>query len=964
MGMAGLAVASYAQSAPPTPNFTVSAHPTLTFNLWPGDFNRDGRTDLVAATSAGGFPGNPQPGALVLAIGRGDGTFMPPVSLGLSAFPLTVSDINRDGFVDVVILRAEHLEVLPGKGDATFADPIPIAVYQPFYELRVWAHVADFDGDGHRDIVVTEPYDRLKIYRGNGDFTFKPPVELQTSGGGYQPADATSGDFNGDGRRDLAVVSQNGIDVFLGRGGLAFAQSFIPLFPLTDITTWDMNGDGRLDLIASVGNFEGFETNQAPGAVLIFPGNGDGTFRAPGRYLTGVYGATSVVVGDFNGDGILDAATANRSTLYDGDVWMQYSDSISILPGDGTGRLRTATTFPLSLVHPGTFQTDPIYPYQNFQHQLNTSDLNGDRRVDLIASPAATLLNRPAAPNRPPTAFAGPDRTEFYFDNAVELKGEATDPDRQWLSYRWTTETGEVIGTFPWIQHAQDRGTTRTYTLTVNDGHGGTSSDSVTVHVPREFPDDPFFDFQGTLSPEPVVRAVPYMVVWNVMDPGGVLDSYSLSYSSDDGRTFAPVPGCQNLSATARQCLWQSPGPTTDTARLRLVAQGGGRVWIANSGRFAITSSPPGWASLDIGNVAAPGRTGFAAGTWTVEGSGADIWGTADEFRYLYRQVSDTFTVTVRVAAIENLNRWVKAGIMIREDLSAGSRHASIFATPGTERGIAFQRRTVANGLSTSTAGPLAAPPGWLRIGRIGDTISAYYRASVSAPWTLVGREMIRGLPSSVYVGVAVSSHVDGSLATATFDNLRIETDLFERSQDVGAVRLPGSLAFDGVVHEVRASGADIWGTADAFHAVRAGDYYGMVSEITARVRSLANTHASAKAGVMFREVNVTDPAAPHVMVVVTPGKGIAMQYRPSHGAASIQIGFTPGTAPEWVRLARSDNQYTGYASEDGVTWRVIGTVTLNDFPGVPILAVTSHTNSALTTAVCENVELRYDISR
>jgi hypothetical protein len=296
---------------------------------------------------------------------------------------------------------------------------------------------------------------------------------------------------------------------------------------------------------------------------------------------------------------------------------------------------------------------------------------------------------------------------------------------------------------------------------------------------------------------------------------------------------------------------------------------------------------------------------------------------------------------------------------MIREDLSPGSRHASLFATPTAERGIAFQRRAAPNGFSTHTAGPLVAPPGWLRLGRIGDTISAYYRPSPSAPWTLVGRQTLTGLPSSVYVGLAVSSHVDGSLATATFDNVQVETELFEQSQDVGAVGIAGGMTFDGVVHEVRASGADIWGTADAFRAVGTTGWSGFVSEITARVRSIANTYPWAKAGVMFREVNVHSAPAPHVMVVVTPGRGVAMQYRPSYGAATIQVGVSAGTAPEWVRLARSENTYTGYASEDGVTWRTIGTVTFDYPPSAPVLAVTSHDNSALTTAVFENVEVR-----
>jgi hypothetical protein len=955
--MAGLATNAVAQAPPPTPNFTVNWHPTLTFNLWPGDFNEDGHTDLVAAMQGGGVPGAEQAGDLVLAIGRGDGTFMPPISLGLVAFPLTVSDINADGFVDVVLLRGAYLEVLPGNGDGTFDEPIAVAAYAPFYELRVWAHAADLDGDGHRDILVTVPHDMLKIYRGNGDFTFEGPVDLQTQGGGYQPMDATSGDFNADGRRDFAVVSPNGIDVFLNTGGAMFAGSFIAQYPLTDITTRDMNGDGRLDLIASLGNIDFSEIGQHPGAVVILLGNGNGTFQPPQRYATGVQNAMSVVVGDFNGDGRLDAATGNRSAEFDGDL-THFWDSISVLPGDGAGRLLPATTLTLGNLHPGFFRPDPLYPYVNFQHQLNTSDLDGNRRTDLISSPGATLLNRPAAPNRPPSAFAGPDRTEFNFDGiSLELRGTGTDPDRHWLTYTWTDEAGQVIGRVPWIRVNQPRGTTRTYTLTVDDGHGGTSGDSVTVHVPREFSDgDPYV---GVGSVAPVVLGVPVMVVWDVIDESGILQSYSLSYSIDEGRTFTPVPGCQNLGATVRQCPWQNPGAITDTALLRLIAPGGGRNWIAISGQFSITARPPGWTSADIGEVGAAGSTAFAGGTWTIEGSGADIWGRADEFRYLYRQVRDTFTVTTRVASIENLNRWVKAGVMIREDLSPGSRHASLFATPTTERGIAFQRRSTANGISTHTAGPIAAPPGWLRLGRVGDTISAYFRASPGAPWTLVGRQVLPGLPSNVYVGLAVSSHVDGALATAQFDNVEVQTELFDQSQDVGAVGVAGGMAFDGVVHEVRASGADIWGTADAFHAVRWSGHPGPLSEITARVRSIGNTYPWAKAGVMFREINVQQPQAPHVMVVVTPGRGVAMQYRPEYGATSVQVAVIPGIAPEWVRLRRSDNRYTGYASEDGITWRTIGTIAVESLSFVPVLAVTSHDNSAATTAVFEEATVR-----
>ena len=202
------------------------------------------------------------------------------------------------------------------------------------------------------------------------------------------------------------------------------------------------------------------------------------------------------------------------------------------------------------------------------------------------------------------------------------------------------------------------------------------------------------------------------------------------------------------MPARTGQCTWQNPGPASDVARLRLTATGGGREWIALSNRVVDYRDAGGMVErATSARSARPERPRSPAGTWTIEGSGADIWDTADEFRFVSREVYGNFVAVARVASIENLDRWVKAGLMIREGLSAGARHVSILATPRTERGIAFQRRRQANGLSVHTAGPAVAPPGWLALGRIGDTISAYYRPSATASWTLVGRDSLPGLP-------------------------------------------------------------------------------------------------------------------------------------------------------------------------------------------------------------------------
>src|SRR5215203_2210964 len=119
--MAGLGLSLNAQ-APPSPNLGITLLPDLAYNVWPADFDRDGRTDLVAATTTGSL--RPYvPADLVIRIGRGDGTFQPARSLGRAALPLGVGDFNADGFVDIVIREGDAIAVLPGRAAATFASP-------------------------------------------------------------------------------------------------------------------------------------------------------------------------------------------------------------------------------------------------------------------------------------------------------------------------------------------------------------------------------------------------------------------------------------------------------------------------------------------------------------------------------------------------------------------------------------------------------------------------------------------------------------------------------------------------------------------------------------------------------------------------------------------------------------------------------------------------------------------------
>ncbi len=180
---------------------------------------------------------------------------------------------------------------------------------------------------------------------------------------------------------------------------------------------------------------------------------------------------------------------------------------------------------------------------------------------------------------------------------------------------------------------------------------------------------------------------------------------------------------------------------------------------------------PLNWSARDIGVVATGGSATYDQGIWSVSGSGADIWGTADGFQFASRPVSGDLMITARVLDLANAtNPWAKAGVMIRESLDTGSRHASTFMTPGN--GLSYQRRTVTGQASAHTAGPMGTAPYWVRLERIGNVIISSTSPD-GTTWRQVRRQTIT-LSALVQVGLAVTNHQDGQLATARFSDVQI----------------------------------------------------------------------------------------------------------------------------------------------------------------------------------------------
>jgi len=179
---------------------------------------------------------------------------------------------------------------------------------------------------------------------------------------------------------------------------------------------------------------------------------------------------------------------------------------------------------------------------------------------------------------------------------------------------------------------------------------------------------------------------------------------------------------------------------------------------------------PTPWSATDVGAVGAAGSATHATGVFTVKGAGDDIWGGVDGFHFAYQSVSGDQEVIARVASLQNTHPSAKAGVMIRESLVANARHATMSLTPGA--GHEFLRRLTPGGSTTWSGGETTAAPYWVKVVRQGNAFSGYISADRKV-WQFVGTDII-AMGSTVYAGLAVTSHDSSLLATATFDNVSL----------------------------------------------------------------------------------------------------------------------------------------------------------------------------------------------
>lgn len=353
-----------------------------------GDFNGDGKPDLAVANQGDGTTTNP--GNVSILLGKGDGTFQPAVeySAGQSPNSLAIGDFNGDGKLDLAVANQGialqaidgSVSILLGRGDGTFQ----AAVDYTAGKIPSSIAAGDFNGDGKPDLAVVNvasgqtatPIDgNLSILLNVGDGTFQPAVDYQPC---PSPVSVLLADLDHDGNLDVIAMDQSSAGmsgVLLGNGDGTFQ---LPL-PFSarghgPFVLGDFNDDGKLDMASWAG---------------VFLGNGDGTFQPAVTLGLSVF-STIAVATDINGDGKLDlvgwytAFCIDRTNCTPG-VYP------AILLGRGDGTFSQLTdTFPAAIVG---VRAAADFNGDNLPDLVGIDGSSGKVNILLNASPTSTKVD-------------------------------------------------------------------------------------------------------------------------------------------------------------------------------------------------------------------------------------------------------------------------------------------------------------------------------------------------------------------------------------------------------------------------------------------------------------------------------------------------------------------------------------------------------------------------------------------
>jgi hypothetical protein len=239
------------------------------------------------------------------------------------------------------------------------------------------------------------------------------------------------------------------------------------------------------------------------------------------------------------------------------------------------------------------------------------------------------------------------------------------------------------------------------------------------------------------------------------------------------GNTFAGFYSTNGINWIQIGSAQMVTMPSAALVGLAVTAHNNSALNTATFGNVAVVSAAlgAGWSDMDIGSPGDPGWATLNSGVYTVAGGGSDIWNAADQFNFASQSYSGNGSVVARVTSVTNTDVWAKAGVMFRSSTAANAAYADVVVTAGS--GVSFQWRSSDGAQCGYTQITGITAPLWVKLTRSGNTFTGYYSTN-GTNWIQIGGSQTVTMPTNALAGLAVTSHNNSALNTATFTNVLV----------------------------------------------------------------------------------------------------------------------------------------------------------------------------------------------
>lgn len=551
----------------------------------------------------------------------------------------------------------------------------------------------------------------------------------------------------------LALSTAIAVESIAPANGLVDPDETVTL----NVTLSNLGSVGTVDLVATLLPGTGLSGISGPQTYGVIPANGAVT-RPFSVTASGANGDTISVVFQLQ-DGSTDRGTLSQSFVLGPDLTPANSSTVAI-PDNGSAAL-----YPTQIVVQGL----PANPSRVTVSLHGLTHTYPDDLDVLLVGPQgqAVLLMSDAG-----GGYDLSDVTLTFDDTATSALPDSTQivagtfrptdigVGDQFAAPAPTDPYGTELAAFAGLD---PNGTWSLYVTDDNAGNEGGLADGWSLAFAYDSDEDP-------PAPAAVALTAPADGA-SYVAPASVslaADVTANGHSIDTVRFYSGTTLLGEDSSSPYECTWSNVGAGSYTLAATVTYDGS---LTAESALVLISVSglEAPWQTCDVGTAAA-GSAEQTGTVYTLRGAGT-IAGTADSFRWIYQPLTGDGSIIARVVVVENTGTGADAGVMIRETLTPGSRHATLAWRPDGQ--FEFQRRTATGGTTASTLSPgYGSASAWVRLVRAGSKITAYKSAD-TRKWTSIGSASIK-MASSVWIGLAVASGDTQVLNTSTFDGVTV----------------------------------------------------------------------------------------------------------------------------------------------------------------------------------------------